>query len=248
MKDERAKGLRGLVGIHSAHGDEDNCWWTIVPLQKPAPFVINEWDTYMENIPDWEARESLPACTPQQQQQQKQQQTAVPPPLPYRANYPYVVNTGTHHVPLFTGFPPEPMVYADDPFEWLLENLRKQQKPSEWSLQHLWSSVVGSSGISGGAGSARKALRKRRPSKMFMMEPSNRVVLSKGAGVVVRIGDPNLEKLAPVSIYQCPTKNFDQTVMHQILTAEATAISADGRPSLRSGRRVLCEKHSNIFH
>ena len=123
-------------------------------------------------------------------------QTTYPGPLPSdSSDVPFFAHAGTHLVPLFKGLPPEALIVAADPMQWLLSALKVQRRIKKTSSLYytIFSKLAWTT--------KKKDNLKRSASVPSMAdgagdEPPQPLLLCKGASAVVRLVDARLKKTA----------------------------------------------------
>jgi hypothetical protein len=116
----------------------------------------------------------------------------------------FFVNSGTHQVPLFEGFPPEDMTRSSNPLAWLLSNLTAQEREKFASQGCCYGSAVKDQSAPSTAG------------------PRPHLQLSSGASAMVNIVDPRLRQFCHDSVAHNPRVPIVQDTLLKVLRVTAS--------------------------
>lgn len=197
--DETAFKLRGLLGIFFGNEDPNVNWWGLIPLLTESPYEM----TPKENPP------KIQSTTPVL----RFSQSDISPESTTRGEHSfnkdfYFVNSGTHKVPLFQGFPPEEMLKSGNPMAWLLSNLSSELKNDPLAYTPSCSLFCGS-----------KSSVKVATSNSNLKKKKNNINLCPGACAYVSIVDPRLRHFSNESITKDPNIIIQDDVLAKILKA-----------------------------
>lgn len=122
------------------------------------------------------------------------------PHLGDASDIPFFAHAGTHLVPLFKGLPPEALIVAADPMQWLLSALKVQRRMKKTSsLYYTIFSKLAWKEKKKGSLTRSSSMPSMLPSSAMAdtgNDPPQSLLLCKGASAVVRLVDARLKKTA----------------------------------------------------